>query len=560
MMGWLLLQSTVVFAQANVKIEGVSAELEKNIRAHLGEVSDSTLGKPKTLRRMVSEAVVSASKGLGYYHATETHEVDGKNLTIKVEHGPRVHIVNSEVRIIGDGAGERWFLNLMKDTGLNVEDSLNHARYQSLKKKLRQTAQRHGYFDANFEQQKIQIDTEANTADVRLVFNTGPRYQFGDFIITGTALKPSVIRNLASFEAGDPFDATKVTKFNRNLLESRYFDDVRINVDPMKREGNRVPIEVKLRDVSDHKFGVGMGYGTDTGARLKFTWDRFLVNERGDSLSVAMQVAQIYQSITARYRIAGKKAITDYFEIQSGWQHKRVEDKDDTLTNLGFYIQHQAPSLWTRGLFVKLQNESFVQGDTNGSLTYIIPGISFSRTRTRGTIDPVWGDYLWTDLQYSDPGLGSDTAFVRWAGGFKYLRRLEEMHQLQFRAELGNLQSGDFDKVPASMRFFAGGDHSIRGYDYESISPRDDTGQATGGRFLQVGSVEYSYKILDQWRLATFVDTGRAFDHYSDPFYTGVGVGVRWLSPVGIVSIDLAHPDKGGSRDFKIHFYMGPPL
>lgn len=556
----LCLMPRWALAQANLKFEGVSPELEKNIRAHLGEVAEETLTKPKTLRRQISEAITAAAKGLGYYHATETHSVDGKNLTIRIDHGPRTEIQVSDVRVIGEGAEQSWFREPLQDTGLRAGDALDHSKYQNLKKKLRQTAQRHGYFDAVFEQQKIQIDKDANTAEVHLVFNTGARFQFGDFIITGTGLNPSVVRNLAPFEAGELYDSFKVTKFNRNLLESRYFDDVRLNVDPSKRDGYRVPIEVKLRDVSDHKFGVGAGYGTDTGARLRFTWDRYLVNERGDSLAVATQVAQISQLVTARYRFAGKKALTDYFEIQSGWLHKRNEDTDTTVSSVGLYVQKQAPSLWTRGLFVKLQNESFVQGDSTGSMTYIIPGVSFSRTRSRGTIDPVWGDYLATDVQYSDPGLGSDTAFVRWTGAFKYLRRFEELHQLQFRAELGNLQSSDFDKVPATMRFFAGGDHSIRGYDYESLSPLDDTGQLAGGRFLQVGSVEYSYKILDQWRLATFVDTGRAFDHYSDPFYTGVGVGLRWLSPVGIVSIDLAHPENGSNRDFKIHFYMGPPL
>ena len=548
------------FAQAKVKVEGVSSELEKNILIHLGEVADSTLTKPKTLELAVSAAVAGACKGLGYYHCEETHNVDGSQLNISVDHGPRTHIVTSDVRLVGEGAEQHWFKSIMADTGLRVGRSLDHSKYQNLKKKLRQSAQRHGYFDAVFEQQRVVVDKEANEAEIHLVFNTGVRYQFGGFIIKGTHLRPAVVENLATFKQGDEYDANKITKFNRNLLESRYFDDVRINIDPTKHVGYQVPIEINLRDVSDHKFGVGMGYGTDTGARIKLTWDRFLINERGDSLSVAAQIAQVYQSVTARYRFAGKKALSDYFEIQSGWLHKRVEDTDSTVSNVGFYIQNMAPSLWIRGLFIKLQNESFVQGDTNGSLTYIIPGISFSRTRSRGGVDPAWGDALWTDFQYSDAGLGSDTAFARWSGGFKYLRRIEDAHQFQFRGELGNLHSGDFDKVPASMRFFAGGDHSIRGYDFESISPKDDTGQASGGRYLQVASAEYSYKIMDQWRVATFVDSGRAFDHDSDPYYTGVGIGVRWLSPVGIVSIDLAHPDRGSSRDFKIHFYMGPPL
>jgi len=548
------------WAQAEVRIEGASEELQRNLRAHLGSVEESTLTKPKTLARRLTEALEEAGKGLGYYQATETHEVNGKQLIVRIEPGPRVQITQSDIRILGEGAQQHWFQSLLENTGLRQSEALNHGHYQNLKKRLRQTAQRYGYFDATFEQQQIIIDRETQSAQVFLVFNTGARYQFGEFNIQGTGLRPAVVRNLAPFESGELYDATKITQFNRNMLESRYFDDVRINIDPEKRKDHRVPIEVSVRDVADHKFGVGLGYGTDTGARFKLTWDRFLVNERGDSFAVATQVAQISQSVTGRYRFAGKKALTDYFEIQSGWQHKAVEDTDTTVSNVGFYVQRQAPSLWTRGLFVKLQNESFTQGDTSGSLTYIIPGISFSRTRSRGLVDPVWGDHVWTDVQYSGPALRSDTSFVRWTGGFKYLRRLEDLHQVQFRGEVGTLRSGNFDQVPASMRFFTGGDQTVRGYDYESISPENENGEATGGRLLQVASAEYSYRILDQWRLATFVDTGRAFDDYDDPYFTGYGLGLRWLSPVGIVSVDLAFPDRGDDSDFKIHFYMGPPL
>lgn len=107
--------------------------------------------------------------------------------------------------------------------------------------------------------------------------------------------------------------------------------------------------------------------------------------------------------------------------------------------------------------------------------------------------------------------------------------------------------------------FFAGGDQSVRGYDYQTLSPRDDQGNREGGRYMFAGSLEYQYRIAERWRIATFVDQGNAFNSLGDKMNTGAGFGVRWVSPVGPLRLDLAHAfdeDKG----WRIHFSMGPEL
>ena len=134
-------------------------------------------------------------------------------------------------------------------------------------------------------------------------------------------------------------------------------------------------------------------------------------------------------------------------------------------------------------------------------------------------------------------------------------------HRLLGRLQAGGIATNDFAAIPPSLRFFAGGDQSVRGYDYQSLSPRDSAGKRVGGRYLLVGSVEYQYPLAERWRLATFVDQGNAFDHLNDPLQTGVGIGLRWVSPVGPLRLDLAHAldDEQGSN-FRIHFSMGPEL
>ena len=111
--------------------------------------------------------------------------------------------------------------------------------------------------------------------------------------------------------------------------------------------------------------------------------------------------------------------------------------------------------------------------------------------------------------------------------------------------------------MPPSFRFFAGGDRSIRGYSYQSISPKDKKGKLKGASKMITGSAEYQYNLTGSWWGAAFVDTGEAIDKVDTAkFYTGTGLGIRWASPVGPIKFDLATPlnkkDKGS-----IHLYIG---
>jgi translocation and assembly module TamA len=133
-------------------------------------------------------------------------------------------------------------------------------------------------------------------------------------------------------------------------------------------------------------------------------------------------------------------------------------------------------------------------------------------------------------------------------------------HQFVGRGDLGYIVTDDFDGVPYNLRYFAGGDQSVRGYDYESLSPEED-GLLLGGQVLAVGSLEYNYQFRDGWRAAVFADAGNAYDeNFSNETKYGVGVGVRWASPVGPIRVDVAAGVSEDSVPIRLHFFIGPPL
>jgi translocation and assembly module TamA len=205
--------------------------------------------------------------------------------------------------------------------------------------------------------------------------------------------------------------------------------------------------------------------------------------------------------------------------------------------------------------------ESYSQGSQpRRKVNYLLPSISIGGLVLPEVVDPTSGHKSWLQLAGSTSALGADTPFLRVNLGHKRLLHLGDRHLLIARGEVGAIITDDLLQIPASQRFFTGGDQTVRGYDFESLSTRDASGQLIGGKYLNVASLEYSYRLLDSWRIALFSDSGRAFSDKDEAWHSSVGVGVRWLSPVGQIRVDLAVPVDDDQDGVRLHIFMGPPL
>ncbi len=156
-------------------------------------------------------------------------------------------------------------------------------------------------------------------------------------------------------------------------------------------------------------------------------------------------------------------------------------------------------------------------------------------------------------------------ADVRGQSDAEVIKRLLVIPDSWFQDELlaRAKANGKIDKdyqIPASQRFFTGGDTSVRGFGYETLSTQDANGKLIGSQYLNVASLDYSIKVRAAWRAAVFVDTGRAFNSKDEEWHKAAGIGVRWLSPIGQIRIDLALPIDEPDVDWRLHIFMGPPL
>jgi translocation and assembly module TamA len=157
----------------------------------------------------------------------------------------------------------------------------------------------------------------------------------------------------------------------------------------------------------------------------------------------------------------------------------------------------------------------------------------------------------------------SDVSFLWSRAEGRWVRRLAGPLRLLLRAEVGGVASEELRGLPASLRFFAGGDQSIRGYGFRELGPSTDEGEVIGGAFLTTGTVEVDALLVERWGrwgVALFYDLGNATERAAFDPVAGAGVGLRWLSPVGMVRLDAAWALDHPGTPLRLHFSLGPDL
>ena len=555
-----------------LRVEGVTGELKTNIEAYIGQLTEDDLNSWRETLLRLRKVTREASDAVGYYQ-TEAQFRREKNqviVTVKANAPVMITALNLTYEKQSEASNDIAFTALLEGLPLKEGQVFHHGRYESIKSLVQNLALERGYFDGKWTTNKVSVTQPTQTAEINLNYDSGTRYRFGQVHFSHKQegqplpLKLSLLEKLAPFDEGEPYEAEKIIKFNRALIDSRYFTEVRVRADPdPSAENKEIPINVTLGADKPNQVDLGAGYATDIGARLSLAWRRPLLNENGHSIEVTSEISQVRQSIDFRYGIPWRHPINDTLQIIAGFKREDI-DNNTLIKNaiLGVERQKKRDNGWQTNESIRWSRESYNKDNgEQGQSDLLLPGYGISRVRTKGSkTDPSSGDRQYYQVEFASPDLLSDADLLSLRAGWRLLRTYVDRHQLGLRADVGSIFSGNFDGVPLNMRFYAGGDQSVRGYDYKSLSPRDSTGQVIGATSLLSSSVEYTFKLTKQWRLATFVDAGNAFDAVSDGLKVGTGVGVRWISPVGPVRLDIAWGVSDDNPSPRIHFFMGPAL
>lgn len=552
--------------QVEVRVEGDFPQLQDNAEAFVGKVEGRSADSLRRYAATAEDQVRQALRALGYYNPGIDWQVDESDdlpqLVLTVQPGDPVRIRSREVRIEGAADSDPDFLPELPEQPAQG-DILHHGQYNSLRQAIRSSALRLGYFDGEFVTRELKVDPAAGTADILLVFRSGERYRLGKVTFTDTAgFEPQLLDSFVTFEPGTLYHADKVARLNNDLSNSGYFASVDLDARPASAEGGVIPLNITLRARDPRSVSAGVGFSTDVGPRFRGTWREHWINPMGHRRGAETEISGPRQNLSTWYELPLDPPMTDAIRLTAGYQREDIEDVESELLTLGQQWQHQLSNGWLQVLSLRWEGERYRIGtEPTETSSLLLPGAGYSRLHSDSPLDPSRGYRLQVDVTGAHRSLLSKADILHVNFIARGLYTLADNHRFLARFQLGGVATNRFADVPPSLRFFAGGDQSVRGYGYETLSPRDDEGNTVGGRYLMVGSAEYQYQFADQWRVALFYDEGNAIDDLLDPLASGAGAGIRWVSPVGPLRLDIAKgldPQFGG--DWRLHFSMGPEL
>lgn len=551
--------------QIRIDLHGLSKDLREQLNNYIDKPPQLQADDIPAYVENLKKNAIEVLHANGYYNS----EIDADYASYKtdttvvltIDVGAPVRIDSIAINLNEDAAKQRDFRQTLRQLSLTKGEVFRHDSYEKAKSALLKTAQLLGYFDARYTRSQVLITKADNTAKIFLDLDTATRYTINQVIYNQDLYPQEFVSRWQNFETSVPYRANYITDLTVNLQNSGYFKQVRVVPDLQLAVDHNVPLIVDLEPENENSVGLGLGYATDSGPRFKTNWLRPHTNRHGHALESNTSVSRLRQDLSLSYRIPHKRfPANNHYSIDAGILNHATDDTFSQLRTLEFGEHRLTKNKWRRTFFLRYENERFKVGDDKNTIDLVLPGASLSRVVSKGGINPEKGKYFSFQLMAAHRSLLSDINMLRATAAGKILNSWQKKHYLIARAELGALRTQSLDRVPTTHRFFAGGDNSVRGFSYQEISPRNTEGESTGGQFLTTASLEYNRYFNSKFALAAFVDTGRAFINKDDAIRTGVGLGLRWRSPVGPLRIDIARGLDNEDSPYRLHLAIGPEL
>ena len=549
-----------------ITVTGATDEVKENILALKPSFLPACAATREEVEKFTAAAapdVESALRALGYYSATLSSDLRRTEncweLVVRVNQGKPVLVRNQEIRVNGEGSREAGFLQRVATPPYSAGEPFRHDKYDAFKSDLESHARSIGFLDAFFSTHEIVVDPVKGVADIRLVLETGSRYRFGKVTVEQSVLSSSYMKKYVQLREGDFFSTDALVEQQQLLQSSGYYGNVRVRARYKLATNLQVPVDIIAEPAKRSLYRGRIGYGTDTGFRMGADYELRWLDSKGSRLTSTLNYSETEVLGNISYIVPTEKRLDEYMRYYFNISREYGDDIDSQTFELGAEYHRLNSSGWDQIASLRyLNDKTQATGEPELETEFLIAGIRVQKSVADNPVFTRKGWFLRAGLEGAYEGFISSSDLLQATMYAKLIQPAGDKGRLIVRSEIGSTFFADADQLPKSLRFFAGGDNSVRGYGYESLGPKNDAGTVIGGIHLFTASLEYEYLFKDPWGAAIFVDTGNAFNDWGKmDLQTGVGFGARWRSPIGPVRVDVAWPTDDFS-DPRLHLSIGP--
>ena len=561
-----------------VPVLGVPEKLQDDLKQIMREEpAPATLFEARRQAERTATFVATFLESEGYYQADVQPVAEGVDTftrAVNVTPGPLFIYASARIDYLDVSPDEttRTELNTLLaplDAGIPARAQPVIEAGDALVARLRNA----GYPDANAD--PVDALADAATGEVELAFKLRPglRASFGKLNITGLdATKQAFIENLRPWKANERYTPAKLDEFRSRLAETGLFDSAAVKfgeatpaADPA---GAPRDVSVELKERERRTIALGASASTSEGVGVDGEWELRNYSGWGDSLTVSGQVATLQRRAGVDYRLPHIGKYGRILEVGAEVEDFETDAFDQSGANVNATLAEQLTPRLRASLGVEagfasiLDAQAKAQGAGRRDV-YVLSGTGTAEyVGVRDILDPINGVRARVSIE---PGItAGDTNIVygRLSGEASIYSDFGTEGDFvgALRGRLGAIIGPN--GAPPDRMFFAGGGGSIRGYEYQSVSPRESTGQIIGGRSLLEMSAEVRYRASDTLGYVAFLDGGAAGSNVEPPLDTlsyGAGVGVRYYTGFGPLRADIAIPlnKQEGDADFQVYISIG---
>ena len=495
------------------------------------------------------------------------------SVSIHIELGAPVRVRKEAVAVDGEGNQDETVAAALTAFVPREGAVLDHRLYEASKSRVAGALAGHGYFDAELVAHRVEVTRADNAADIDLRWTSGERHALGAVTFNQEpkrVIRDSLLQKLVDWDEGDPYDAAKLEKLRRSLTALDYFGLVDVNAKPEDASGKVVPITIDLTPAPRSIYTAGLSYGTLSGAGITGGVERRYLNTRGHKALAQVEYANKRKMATLQYRVPA-------FAWLDGWYTaslQAVDEQTDYIDSrrLEFVVSRSGQFNDHLNLVASMHGlrERWVFSTLNRPTplyqfaSFAYPSLQADYIDVDDRLDPRRGAGGSLTLRGGAGGEDFDARFAQLHMSAQWFHGFDADSKLILRGEAGHTFTDNVLDLPPSLRYYAGGDRSIRGYGWREVGPRirNSAGEvfSVGASNVVTASVEYERYFKGPWGAAVFIDSGSAFDGRKPDMHTGVGVGVRWRSPVGPVRIDIARGLNSPDSPFTLHLNIGASL
>ncbi|MHB1666796.1 MAG: autotransporter assembly complex protein TamA [Thiomonas sp.] len=476
---------------------------------------------------------------------------------VQVQAGEPTRVSSLDLQVNGpDGQPDAPLAaKLRHDWSLADGQVFRSAAWETAKSNALLTLLTQRYPAARIAQSQARVDPKRHGAALSLVLDTGPGYSFGPVQVEGLKRYPeTIVQRLAPFQPGQPYAQAKLLEYQQLLQGSSYFRTATVAAPLAEAQGTTLPVQVQVVEYKPQKLGLGVGYSSNTGARTQVDYENLNILGRAWRFTSALKLETLLQSLSAGLAFP-RVANGSRYSLSADVQHANIQGLTTRSLILGGQRQRLDGPIDTVLSLQYITERQDVAGYGSTTAQALMPNYSWTRRRLDNPIDPSSGSLVNAQIGAGSKAVLSDQNFIRLVlRGVQYIP-LGTRNQLILRGEVGSVLSPSANGIPQQELFRAGGIGSVRGYAYQSLGVTE--GDAiVGGRALLTASAEAVHWLTPQWGASVFYDRGDAANSFGAlKTVAGYGIGARWRSPAGIISVDLAYGQ--ATQSYRLQFNAG---